>query len=89
MSHHDGYSGAHLLLAFIAGGLAGATTALLLAPQSGPETRETLRGFTRDTQGRVVRIPEALRRAYRDASEAAKKAFSETFAESTSGPDRS
>jgi len=87
MSHHEGYGGAHLLLAFIAGGLAGAAAALLLAPQSGTETRDTLRGWSRDAQGRVVKVPLALRRAYRDASEAAKKAFSETFAESVSGSE--
>jgi gas vesicle protein len=89
MSDHEGYGGAHLLLAFIAGGIAGATAALLLAPQSGAETRDALRTWSRDARGRAVRLPEALRRAYRDASEAAKKAFSETFAESMGGPEKS
>jgi len=88
MSQSDGYGGAHLLLAFIAGGLAGAAAALLLAPQSGAETRESLRGWTRDAQGKAVRVPEALRRAYREASEAAKKAFSETFADTGHGSDK-
>ena len=82
------YSGAHLLLAFVAGGIAGAAVALLAAPQSGNETRDTIRGLARGAQGKAVRVPEALRRAYAEASEAAKKAFSESFAESTTEGDR-
>jgi gas vesicle protein len=77
------YSGAHLLLAFIAGGIAGAAVALLSAPQSGPQTRDSLRGLAKDAQGKAVKVPDALRRAYADASDAAKKAFSASFAEST------
>ena len=82
------YGGAHLLLAFIAGGIAGAAVALLAAPQSGTETRGTIRGLARDAQGKAVKVPDALRRAYLDASEAAKKAFSESFAESTTEEER-
>lgn len=82
------YSGAHLLIAFIAGGIAGAAVALLSAPQSGPQTRDTIRGLARDAQGKAVKIPTALRRAYADASDAAKKAFSESFAESAIGGDQ-
>ena len=84
MSHHENYGGGHLLLAFIAGGIAGAVAALLLAPQSGSETREQLRGFAHDARGKAARVPVAMRRAYRDASDAAKKAFNETFAEAAS-----
>ena len=76
------YGGAHLLLAFLAGGIAGATIALLSAPQSGAESRDSLQRFARGAQGKAVRVPEALRRAYRDATDAAKKAFSDSFAES-------
>ena len=78
------YSGAHLLLAFIAGGIAGAAVALLSAPQSGPQTRDSLRGLAKDAQGKAVKVPVALRRAYSDASDAAKKAFNASFAESAS-----
>jgi gas vesicle protein len=82
------YSGAHLLIAFIAGGIAGAAVALLSAPQSGPQTRDTIRGLARDAQGKAVKVPAALRRAYADASDAAKKAFSESFAESATSGDQ-
>ena len=77
------YSGAHLLIAFIAGGIAGAVVALLAAPQTGTQTRDSIRGLAKDAQGKAVKVPDALRRAYADASDAAKKAFSASFAEST------
>ncbi len=56
------------LLGFLAGGIAGAGVALLLAPQSGQATRDGLRRklheadeAARDLTGRVVRRSEALR----------------------------
>jgi gas vesicle protein len=87
MKDDNCYGGSHLLLAFLAGGLTGAAVALLVAPQSGPETRHSLRSLAKNAQGTAVRVPEALRRAYADASEAAKKAFSEAFAESITESD--
>jgi gas vesicle protein len=83
MRDNNCYSGAHLLLAFIAGGIAGAAVALLAAPQTGTETRDSIRGLAKGAQGKAVKVPDALRRAYADASDAAKKAFSASFAEST------
>ena len=73
--------------AIIAGGIAGAAIALLAAPQSGPETRDTIRGLAKGAQGKAGKVPDALRRAYADASEAAKQAFAEAFAESTAEGD--
>ncbi|HXV75003.1 MAG TPA: YtxH domain-containing protein [Candidatus Polarisedimenticolaceae bacterium] len=84
MSDNNRYGGAHLLLAFIAGGITGAAVALLSAPQSGAESRDTLSRLAKNAQGKAVRVPTALRRAYHEASEAAKKAFTESFAESAS-----
>ena len=83
MRDNNCYSGAHLLLAFIAGGITGAAVALLVAPQTGTETRDSIRGLAKGAQGKAVKVPDALRAAYADASEAAKKAFSASFAEST------
>jgi gas vesicle protein len=40
-------------LAFVTGGLAGAAVALWLAPQSGRESREQLRGYARRAEGDV------------------------------------
>jgi gas vesicle protein len=79
MSDHDRYGGAHLLLAFMAGAVVGACATVLTAPQSGSETRDTLRGWAREAQGRAPRLPDALRGAYREATAAAKKAFVEAL----------
>lgn len=56
------------LLCFLAGGLAGAGVALLLAPQSGEATREAVRRTLRETDDsarglkhRVVRRGEEIR----------------------------
>jgi gas vesicle protein len=55
-------------IAFLAGGFAGASVALLLAPQSGKATRETMRRKLRETddsarelKDRVVRRGEEIR----------------------------
>ena len=40
-------------LAFVSGGLVGAAVALLLAPQSGRESREQLRGYARRAEENV------------------------------------
>ena len=40
-------------LAFVTGGLAGAAVALLLAPQSGREAREQVRGYVRRAEEQV------------------------------------
>ena len=69
MSDSNRYSGAHLLIAFVAGAVAGAVTALLAAPQSGRETREQVRGWARD-------LGEKAEGSYARAADAAKSAFS-------------
>ena len=45
-------------LAFMTGGLAGAAIALLLAPQSGREAREQVRGYARRTEARVHELAD-------------------------------
>lgn len=45
-----GYPLGSVALAFLAGGLVGAGAALLLAPQSGEETRHMLKEYARDAQ---------------------------------------
>lgn len=81
MSTENRYSGAHLILAFLAGAVGGACAALLTAPQSGTETRSSLRGWARDAQGSAGRVPDALRSAYKRATVAAKEAFTEALKE--------
>jgi gas vesicle protein len=45
-------------LAFVTGGLAGAAVALLLAPQSGREAREQVRGYTRRAEEHVHELAD-------------------------------
>lgn len=47
MADDRGASGAAVVLAFVSGAALGAVAALLLAPQSGRESREQLRGYAR------------------------------------------
>ena len=60
-------SAAGVMLAFLAGAAVGAGLALLLAPRSGRETREKLRGWMDDVAGeagdRAGRFREAAGRA--------------------------
>jgi gas vesicle protein len=45
-------------LAFVTGGLAGAAVALLLAPQSGRESRDQVRGYARRAEEQVQELAE-------------------------------
>ena len=45
-------------LAFVTGGLAGAAVALLLAPQSGREAREQVRGYARRVEAQVHELAD-------------------------------
>ena len=45
-------------MAFLTGGLAGAAVALLLAPQSGRESREQVRGYARRAEEHVHELAE-------------------------------
>ena len=44
--------------AFVTGGLAGAAVALLLAPQSGRESREQVRGYARRAEEHVHELAD-------------------------------
>lgn len=50
MGDDRGFSPGAVGLAFVTGALVGAAAALLLAPQSGRETREQMRGYARRTE---------------------------------------
>jgi len=53
MENDRGCSLGAMGLAFVTGGLAGAAVALLLAPQSGRESREQVRGYARRAEEEV------------------------------------
>ncbi|MFH2008217.1 MAG: YtxH domain-containing protein [bacterium] len=79
MSHHDGYSGGHLLLAFLGGAAAGAAIALLTAPRSGAETRQMIAGSIAAKRDEIARLPPALRAAYEAATAAARDAYKQSL----------
>jgi gas vesicle protein len=80
------YSGAHLLIAFLAGTAAGAAVTLLYAPRTGRDTRDRLGGWIRDAQSRATRVPHAVRVAIDRSIEAAQEAFDEAMKEETQPP---
>ncbi|MBA3613409.1 MAG: YtxH domain-containing protein [Nitrospirales bacterium] len=49
-------------LAFVSGGLLGAVMALLLAPMSGRQTREQLRGYTRRAEENIHKLADNVTR---------------------------
>ncbi len=50
----EGYSSGSMLLSFLLGGLVGAGLALLLAPQSGEETRKKIKDLTDDVKDKTT-----------------------------------
>jgi len=55
MRHEEGgFSAGSILLSFLLGGMVGAGLALLLAPQSGVETRKRIREFTDDVREKAT-----------------------------------
>ncbi|BCB96704.1 hypothetical protein JZK55_16260 [Dissulfurispira thermophila] len=54
MRHEEGgFSAGSVLLSFLLGGMVGAGLALLLAPQSGVETRRKIRELTEEVKGKA------------------------------------
>ena len=59
MGNEEGrYSGGSLILGFFIGGLVGAGVALLLAPQSGRETRQKIKELSEDAKGKAAEYAE-------------------------------
>jgi len=79
MSRDNGATGAQLMLAFLAGAVTGAAVAFLATPQTGAQTRESLRGWAHDAQDKAGRVPNAMRHAFSRASAAAREAFTDAL----------
>jgi gas vesicle protein len=54
MREECGYSTGGVVLSFLLGGIVGAGFALLLAPQSGRETRQKIRELTDEVKGKTM-----------------------------------
>jgi gas vesicle protein len=86
MADDRGSSTATVLLAFLSGAALGAVAALLLAPQSGRDSREQLRGYARtaedklrDLAGRAGEAFEEVVEQGRDFVESKKSVLREAF----------
>lgn len=53
MREEGGYSAGSMFLAFLLGGITGAAVALLLAPESGLDTRKKIKDFAGDMKDKV------------------------------------
>jgi gas vesicle protein len=54
MREDEGYGSGSILLSFLLGGLVGAGYALLLAPQSGRETRQKIKELSEDAKEKAM-----------------------------------
>ena len=61
MREDDGYGAGSVLLSFLLGGLVGAGFALLLAPQSGRETRQKIRELSGEAKEKAVEYVEDIK----------------------------
>lgn len=78
MAQYDGdrgISSGGLITAFLAGAALGAVAALLLAPQSGEESREQLRRYARRTQDNLREMAEKAGQTWESAMEAGREAM--------------
>ena len=77
MADDRGFSAGAVGLIFLIGGLAGAAAALLLAPQSGRESREQLRRYARHTEENFHELADKAGEALGRAVEAGRGAIQE------------
>jgi len=66
-------SSAAVLLAFLSGAALGAVAALLLAPQSGSESREQLRGYARRAENNLRDLAGRAGEAFEEAVDQGKE----------------
>jgi YtxH-like protein len=83
-----GTNGSRTILYFLADIAAGATIALLTAPQSGRETRRKLKQVKDDLTDKTSRVGSAIGEAYRRATEAGKEGFVHTLNGAPAKPSR-
>ena len=79
MSHHDdeGFSSGSVLLAFILGGMVGAGVALLIAPQSGVETRRKIKDLADDVKEKATDYASTAKEKVTETVDKAKNLYEE------------
>jgi gas vesicle protein len=73
MAEKENSSATSILLAFLAGGLMGFGIGLLLAPLSGRETREKIRGASQEVKERTIETASKAREKVEDLVEHGKE----------------
>ena len=61
MENERGFSAGTIFMSFLLGGVVGAGLAILLAPQSGEETRERIKGLAEDVKEKASQYTEQIR----------------------------
>jgi len=74
-------SGPAVVLAFLGGAMAGVVAGLLLAPKSGEETRQALKGYARRTEEEVLEKAKEARVALDETIERGKRFMAEKTAD--------
>jgi gas vesicle protein len=78
MAHEDsGHNAGSIILSFFIGGLVGAGVALLLAPRSGRETRERIRGLADEVKEKAGEVAEQVKERATTALEKGKEVLEE------------
>jgi gas vesicle protein len=74
MREESGYSAGSMFLSFLLGGVVGAALALLLAPQSGRETRTRIKDFAEGVKEKVTSSVEKGKELFEEKKTAITKA---------------
>jgi gas vesicle protein len=78
MSHYDeGYSSGSVLLAFVLGGIVGAGIALLVAPQSGVETRKKIKELAEEATEKATEFAGTAKGKVTSTIDTAKSLYEE------------
>ena len=73
----NGYSAGAVAFAFLAGAIIGAGAALLLAPQTGAETRTMLKGYAKKAEEEAIEKAHEAKQTFEKAIEQGKQFINE------------
>lgn len=77
MKEEEGYSSGSVLMSFLLGGMVGAGLALLLAPQSGEETRKKIKEFADEVKDKTTGLVDQTKHKVTDLVDEGKEMIEE------------
>jgi gas vesicle protein len=77
MKEDEGFSSGSVLMSFLLGGIVGAGLALLLAPQSGEETRKKIKEFADDVKDKTTGLVDQTKHKVTDFVDEGKEMYEE------------